>query len=591
MIFKRYYNASKVIIDNLRKHTDIFFGYSGGANLTILNEVYNLSHNSKYKKLKFITSAHEQGAGHMAEAYGKITNGLGVVITTSGPGVTNLITPLQNALNDNNSLLVITGQVAESVMGTDSFQECKAVELTKPCTKYSYQLKNADEADHVIKYAIKLAKGHIDGRKGPVHIDIPKNIQGQNVKNVTKKVIKISGNNLGKNIDNQIKHVINVLNNSKKPILFVGKGCNNSYDELKQLAERFNIYVTTTLHGLGCFDETHPLSLKMVGMHGSVYSNYSVQEADCILCIGARFDDRTTGNLEKYSPNSIKIHVDIDNNRLIKIKKLINISLSIHSDSKNFIKNLLKASEEVNVNIDNKKEWSNKISLLKEKYNFSSLHSLLNKNSLTVPHVIDEINRQIDGIKDKVIITTGVGNHQMFTAQHINWKYPNKFITSGSLGVMGTGLPFAIGAKLAKFNNIVICIDGDSSFNMSSNELKTIIEHNIPIKIAIMNDNRQQMVWIWQKLFFNSNYISTTNVNPDYVKLAKAYKIKALKCSSLKELYKVKYFINYDKGPILCDFRVTPTMCTPLVPPGKGLDEMIIHETNNHKISNADVPS
>jgi acetolactate synthase-1/2/3 large subunit len=382
---------------------------------------------------------------------------------------------------------------------------------------------------------------------------------------------------------------------AKKPILYVGQGSADHYELVRILAKKANIPVTTTLHGLGIFDETDPLSLHMVGMHGSVYANYAIQNADLILCVGARFNDRTTGDTSKYAPEARRaeklgkggiIHFDTDNDQ---IGKTIRPTMSLVGDCGYYLEELVK-----HVYYQEREPWINKLNKWKEKHPFSYIVD--RDNSLTTQMVIDKLHKYIENHCDtnNVILTTGVGNHQMMTAQFYRHRHPNSLLSSGSLGTMGVGVPFAMGAHIANPGKTVICIDGDGSFNMTLQELGTVVEHNIPIKIAIMNDSRQQMVWVWQKLFFDRKFISTSNKNPDYVELAKSFGIKAIRCVKKSDLEKTfKYFLE-TREPIVCDFRVNPDICLPLVAPGKGLDEMIKfgeHNINSSMHMDGVVPS
>jgi len=369
-----------------------------------------------------------------------------------------------------------------------------------------------------------------------------------------------------------ISKIAELLTKSKKPIIIAGKGCLDCSDELAKFANKNNIPVTTTLHAMGCFDESNYLSLYMLGMHGSAAANYAIQEADLIIGLGTRFDDRTTGNLEKYAPKALEaeregrggiVCVDIipDN-----IGKTINPTHIIINSCKNVLNKLNRRDIPMN-----REKWLNRIINLKSTFPFTFNYAPDNK--IKTQEVIDEINRQNT---EKTLYTTGVGNHQMMTSQFIDWKYPRTMITSGSLGTMGSGLPFAIGTQLANPDSRVINIDGDGSFNMTSVDLATVVNNKLPIKIALMNDSRQQMVYIWQKLFFDGNIISTENKNPDYGKLAEAYGLGYLKCDNRDDLFFTVDLMLNSNWPILVDFIVVPDMCTPLVAPGKGLDEMIL---------------
>jgi acetolactate synthase I/II/III large subunit len=571
------------------------FGYSGGALLPLLDQFY------KSKNIQFIKNSTEQCSGYMAEGYSKslYLSEPGIIISTSGPGLTNIITPLQNAFSDGTPLIAISGQVPTNAIGTDAFQECDATNLTKHCTKWNYRLKHKDEIKDVLDKAFKIS---MEPRKGPVHIDIPKDILLENV-NYYNNIYYGKGEIYhNKNIDfgvynkNNINYdyVIEMLNISNKPVIIAGQGCNTTSKELTEFALKYNIPVTTTIHGMGCFNEDSELSLEMLGMHGNPVANYAIQESDLIIALGTRFDDRTTGNLMEYGKKAIEsglkmeggiIHIDSSKKQIDKVRKLFEKHYKIE-DCENFLKSINTDTESVFKSLyhyryksTNKTEWINELNKYRKdnKYYYNE-----DKNIMKTPDVIKCIDKQLkclNILKKDVIFTTGVGNHQMWTSQHIKWTHPGKMITSGSLGTMGVGVPFAIGSKLANPEKMVICIDGDSSFTMTSNELQTLLEYDIPIKIAIMNDGRQQMVYTWQKLFHNERFIGTTNKNPNFEHLGKAYNIKTITCSSKKALNKkVKEFLLYDKS-IIGIFNVEPEMCFPLVAPGKALDEMIMDES------------
>jgi len=558
------------------------FGYSGGAVLPLLNEF-------KSNKIKFIKNSTEQCSGFVAEGYSK-SLGLsipGVVVTTSGPGLTNMITPLQNAYSDGSPLIVISGQVPLKALGTDAFQECPATHLTKHCTKWNKLITNKDEIIDSMNMAFNISMSE---RKGPVHIDIPKDILLQKI-NIDYNYYNnyISNNwkdlDMGKNLDNKIELVSQLINKAKKPIIIAGQGANEVSKELTYMVSTKKIPITTTLHGMGCVNEKNKMSLEMLGMHGKPVANYAIQNSDLIIGLGTRFDDRTVCNIDKYAPNAILnhgiIHIDSSSEQLSKVQKLFNHKnlQSIHCNTKLFMKKLNRYH--VKTKSDN---WINK---LIEYDNKNAYYYNKNTHVIKTPDVIKSIDENIDKLKinrDNIIFTTGVGNHQMWTSQHITWTSPNKMITSGSLGTMGVGVPFAIGCKLSNPKNMVICIDGDSSFTMTSNELQTVLENNIPIKIAIMNDGRQQMVHVWQKLFHNENYVATDNINPNFELLGKAYNIKTIECSNTYSLdNKVKQFLTTNE-PIIGVFNVEPEMCFPLVAPGKGLDDMIMNKNDINKL-------
>ena len=563
----------------LKKEIYHVFGYSGGAILPVLNEFYN-------SKIKFIKNSTEQCSGFAAEGYSKSINKQkpGVIITTSGPGVTNIITPLQDAYNDGIPLIAISGQVPTDVIGTNAFQECNAIELSNSCTKWNKQVTEEDNIENVLNLAYNIS---MSDRKGPVHIDIPKNIMNiiTDDKNNTNKIDKKY------NITNkQFDTIIDKIKKSEKPLIIAGQGCNTSSTELIKFATTNIIPVTTTLHAVGCFDEKNDLSLEWLGMHGNPAANIAVQKADLIIAIGTRFDDRTTGNLRKYALNAINnhgiIHIESCANQIDNVRNLFEkyyntnkMYLAIYSDSKTFL-------NKINNVIFKKtnKEWIDKIKeLKKQKYYYNEC-----EYKLKGPDVIKSINKYLEkyNLKDNTFITTGVGNHQMWATQYIKWEYPNKLITSGSLGTMGVGVPFAIGAKFAnKYSNVIV-IDGDSSFNMTSNELQTILENKLPIKIFILNDNRQQMVYIWQKLFHNNNIIATENINPHYDFLGLSYNINTVVCNNKKSIDNCVQRIMLNHNAVIGIFNIEPEMCYPLVSPGKALDEMIITEKDIENINN-----
>lgn len=541
----------------LKKGIDSVFGYSGGSIMALIDKFHQ-------SPINLYINTHEQSTGHSATGYAKSSGKCGVAIVTSGPGVTNMVTPLLDANNDSTPLVLFSGQVSTEVMGTRAFQECDATNITKSVTKWNYCVKDASELVDVVDEAFRIAE---TGKPGSVHIDLPKDILYQNVvsynKEIKKKVNKLSYSH--------IYQIVTKINNSKKPILYLGKGANHASLKIKELVEKFKIPVTNTIHAQGVYDTTQSLALNFLGMHGSAAANYAIQESDCIIAIGSRFDDRTTGNLELYAPvakeNKAIIHCNIDSSEHnLSVQSHFNITL----DSNDFLDKLLN-----NLMVVDRGEWISRITNLKKNYPF--VYEL--GEQLKTQEVIQEINRQLgtNNLYEKTYITTGVGNHQMMTSQFIDWKYPNRMITSGSLGVMGAGLPYAIGAQIANPDSLVIDIDGDGSFNHTLSELKTLVEYNLPIKIAIMNDFHHSMVKVWEELFFDSRFTATSSPkNPEYSDLAKSYGIRGIKCGKREELQdSVDILLNYP-GPILVDFRVESDKCYPLVCPGKGLDEMML---------------
>lgn len=584
--YNNYYGlkGSEIIYNKLLENNvkDVFV-YTGGAIMPIIDTLYN-------SKIKYYINTHEQYAGHSATAYSRTSNNTGVVLCTSGPGLTNSITPMLDATNDSTPLVVISGQVAIDAMGTDAFQEAPSTKITKSITKWNYCVKSLNELPSVIDYAFKIAN---DGKKGAVHIDIPKCISSTIFQK--KNLDYIIKNNLDFKFekkletkteysDKYMKKIINFINNSKRPILYVGQGCNNSSKKLTEFAIKSNIPVTTTIHAMGVFNEKNPLSLQFLGMHGNPAANYSIQNSDCIIALGSRFDDRTIGNVKKYAPYAVNnggiIHCDIKKNQ---INKIVNTNFGVNMDCDKFLDFLLK-----DVKFNKRTKWHNQINEWKNKHYFKYPKYL--DNTINAQMVIKEIDNQTND-KENYFFTTGVGNHQMYSAQFINWTIPKRFITSGSLGVMGFGLPAAIGVQIANPHHKVIDIDGDGSFNMSLSDLKTIKRYNLPIKIALMNNSNLGMVDVWCDLFFNNRSIATKNPNnPDYVKLANSFGIKGIYCDNSLDLKnKIKEFIEFD-GPILAEFKVKQEMCLPLVKPGSSLDDMVLSD-NNINIENNIAPN
>ena len=589
----------------LENNVKVANGFSGGANLPILDCFHPFHHNGK-KPIDFITNSNEGNTGYVAEGYAKVSGEPGIIMVTSGPGLTNIITPLQDALCDGVPLVAFSGQVARNAP-PEAFQSCDSVDLTRPCTKWNYKLKCIEELPTILDYAFHMARS---GRPGPVHIDCPKDIQ---VSTLTEehldsfKKINIDGldydlndegnlefnkiNEIPELDSSQLDRIIDLINKAEKPILSVGQGVNDCSKELLEFVEKTNIPITTTLHSLGSFDERHPLALNMIGMHGHPTPNFMIQEADLILAVGSRFDDRTVGKLSSFAldaRNAEKkgkggiVHVDI---RPTEKDRVVKVSEFVHSDCKTFLTEMNKKD----IITKPREEWLDKMNNYKK--NNQILIPTFADGSLSVQRVIEEMNTQIKSYREKCIFSTGVGVHQMVAAQLITWVKPRSMVSSGSLGTMGVSLGYAIGAKLADKDKVVISIDGDGSFNMTNTELKTIMDLQIPVKILLLNNNSEMMVEYWQKLFFDGRYISTDNNNCDYNKLADAYDIKNLYCNNEKNLKeKMDEFLEYE-GPILFHVEIKKTPCLPLVSPGKSIDNMILNDTGYDDIDRSEVPS
>ena len=570
------------LLDNSVK--DVFL-YSGGSIMPLIDCFYQ-------GPIDYYVNTHEQNCGHAATGYAKSSLRTGVVITTSGPGITNMITPMLDAQNDSTPLVVISGQVPLEFMGTDAFQEAPAVEITKPVTKWSYCIQNTEEIPQVIDYAFYLAN---QGKKGVVHLDLPKCVSSQTIdshllntqskftqgdfefsSDLEQKSVSLDGEYFY-HLEKQILEVSEVINNSRKPIFYLGQGCSHASDEILQAVAKNKIPVTSTIHGKGILPESSLLSLKWCGMHGYPAANYAIQESDCIIAVGSRFDDRTTGKVEDYAPEATEkkqiIHVDIDPRQF---DKSVKSHYQIHTDSKIFLGILNQYLQD-----DMRLDWLERIGFLKNRYPFQ--YRNLEEDKINGPMVLQTLNRllnhQVLAPFKKFQISTGVGNHQMMTYQFIEGDIPKQIHSSGSLGVMGAGLPYAIGIQIANPDDLVIDIDGDSSFMMTMSDMKTVVENNLPIKIAIFNDSKQMMVNVWEKLFFEGRYTATENKrNPKFMELAESFGIRGLRCESQSELEETtRDFLNYP-GPCLCEYIIEPEICLPLVGPGKALDDMILFE-------------
>lgn len=590
MYMSNLIKTSRVIYNKLKQNnvSDVFM-YSGGSIMPLIDEFYNNS-------INYYVNTHEQNCGHAATGYAKSTGRPGVSIVTSGPGLTNSVTPLLDATNDSTPLVLLSGNVALKNMGTNAFQEAPSVDITKPVTKWSYCVTDPYEISDVIDEAFRVAT---TGKPGSVHIDLPKCILTSN--QIISDNIQTYSNMFDKSyiqqspygvtaydtsevfISTSLNDMANIINMATKPVLYVGQGCKSAYKSLRELAISNNIPVTTTLHGMGIFDETHKLSLQMCGMHGSAVANYALQEADCIIAVGSRFDDRTTGELNKYAPMCKNfIHLNIEEKEINTVIGTRHYIIGDCSESVPLLMNELNNTNTLHIGthsymaFNDRKEWLNKINTWKQQHPFK--YDILTNGKIKTQDVLSEINNQIKGDEDKYIMTSGVGNHQMMSAQYINWTLPNRFHSSGSLGVMGVGLPYAIGCQIGNMDKRVIDIDGDGSFLMTLSDMKTIVEYDLPVKILILNNNSQDMVRVWETLFFDNRITATQNKkNPEFSKVAEAFGIKGMVCNSQSGLAdKISEFLEYD-GPVLLECKVEKDYCLPLVKPGAGLDEMILH--------------
>lgn len=558
------------LIDSLvRNGTISLFGYPGGAILPIYDELYSWE---KHNLIKHYLVRHEQGAVHAADGYARSSGKVGVCFATSGPGATNLITGIATAQMDSIPMVVITGQVGRSFIGTDAFQEIDTFGITLPIVKHSYVVREAGRLSEIVSEAFFIAQ---NGRPGPVVIDIPKDVGLEKITNYLpiqqKHILKILGYRFEyKTSSNQIQQAGEIIKRSIQPLVYVGGGIltSNASQELNQLVNTFKLPVTTTLMGKGAFDERHPLALGMLGMHGTAYANFAVSNCDLLIAIGARFDDRVTGKLKDFACNAMIIHIDIDPAEIGKNKLP---QLAIVGDVKQILRQIL-----ANTKINIKKQelqtqgWMNQILRWKELYPLSVPYQTQN---LSPQEVINEIGK----CAPNAYFTTDVGQHQMWSAQFIKCG-PRKWLSSAGLGTMGYGLPAAIGAQVAFPNDSVVCISGDSSFQMNLQELGTISQYQLPIKIFVVNNHWQGMVRQWQESFYEKRY-SHSNMEvgaPDLLKLGSAYNIKSFRLETRAELLKEIPTILGLKEPVLVELCVTENEnCYPMVAPGKSNEEMI----------------
>jgi acetolactate synthase-1/2/3 large subunit len=553
--------GAEALIESLKKEgVKHLFGYPGGTVLPIYDVLF------KEKAVKHILTRHEQGAAHAADGYARTTGKVGVCMATSGPGATNLTTGIATAYMDSIPMVAITGQVATPLIGRDSFQEADVTGITQPITKHNYLVKEAKDIPKVIKEAFHIAS---TGRPGPVVIDIAKDAQVKKLKFKYPEKVDLPGYRPTlKGHPRQIKAAAKMISLAKKPVIYAGGGVISSgaAKELKEFAIKLNIPVTTTMMGLGAFPEDHALSLQMLGMHGTAYANYAVQECDLLIAIGARFDDRVTGHLPSFAPKAKHIHIDIDP---AEIGKNVRADVPIVGDVKQTLKDLI---PKIEVEQKRHEAWLRQVEEWKKKYPMT-----YKKNKLLKPQYIVEMIHEVT--KGEALICTEVGQNQMWAAQYYKFSKPRTWASSGGLGTMGYGFPASIGAQIGNPDAIVFDIAGDGSIQMNIQELATAVIHKLPIKIAVLNNCFLGMVRQWQELLYEKRY-SSTNLcnNPDLVKVAEAFGAAAMRITKPEEVKKaLQKALKINDRPVLLDFHVhKEENVFPFVPPGQAINEMII---------------
>ena len=560
----------KALEDQGVKH---IFGYPGGAVLPIYDELKN------HKKIKHILVRHEQGAGHAAEGYARSSGKPGVMLVTSGPGATNAVTALTDAYMDSVPLVCITGQVPTHLIGTDAFQECDTTGITRPCTKHNWLVKDVNKLSSIMHKAFEVAT---TGRPGPVLVDIPKDVQFQKAKYIKPKELK--NNNSKTNIkfngqDNDIENAVELINKSSKPIIYTGGGVINSGPSatklVRELVSLTGFPITSTLQGLGAFPGNDPQFLGMLGMHGTYEANNAMHDCDLMINIGARFDDRITGKIDEFSPKSKKIHIDIDPS---SINKNVKVDLALVGDVRFVLEKLVCVVKEKYPNFENSNKqkiaaWWSQIETWRKKNSLG----YINSKEVIKPQFAVQRLYELTKAQD-AFITTEVGQHQMWAAQHYKFDKPNRWMTSGGLGTMGYGLPAAVGVQVANPDKLVIDIAGEASVLMTMQEMSTAVQYKLPIKIFIINNEYMGMVRQWQELLHEKNYSeSYTAALPDFVKLAEAYGCVGIRANKPDELdEKIEQMLSVNK-PVIFDCVVDKTEnCYPMIPSGKPHNQMLL---------------
>ncbi len=549
--------GAKIFIESLKKQgVEVIFGYPGGVVLPIFDILYD-------SDIRFILTRHEQGAAHAADGYARATGKFGVCLATSGPGATNLITLLSTANMDSVPVVSFTGQVKTSLIGNDAFQEVDVSGITRPISKHNYLVRDVNKLATIVKNAFHIAS---TGRPGVVAVDLPVDVQMQEADfHYPEKVDIRSYRPTCKGHIGQIKRALKLIARSKRPILYIGGGViiSGASAKLFEFVKKTDIPVTMTLLGLGAFPGTHRLSMGMLGMHGTAYANHAVQEADLIIAIGARFDDRVTGKIDEFAPNAKIIHIDIDP---CAISKNVDVDIPIVGDANSILTELVKDVKKVDL-----AKWHKKIEEWKKKFPLTYKED----SRLRPQYVVEEIYNLTKG---EAIISTEVGQNQMWAAQFYKYERPRQFISSGGLGTMGYGFPAAIGAQVGCPKKVVFDIAGDGSIQMNIQELTTAVANKLPVKVAILNNGYLGMVRQWQELFYKRRYSHTKlECCPDFVRLAEAYGAVGIRITKKEEVQKaIKKALKIQDRPVFMDFRVEPEENVfPMVPTGQAINKMI----------------
>jgi len=564
------HSGARIVLECLKREgVDTIFGLPGGAVLPIYDALYD------FEGLRHILVRQEAAAGHAAEGYARTTGKVGVCLVTSGPAATNLVTALQDAMMDSIPIVAFTGQVPTHLIGNDAFQEADNVGITRPCTKHNFLVKDGKDLGPTIREAFHLAK---TGRPGPVHVDLPKDILVKETDLVwPEKVHMRSYNPTYDGHPGQIKKAARLIARARKPVFYVGGGVisSDAAAELRQLAELTQVPVTTTLMGLGAFPSAHPLSIEMLGMHGTYYANMAVHHSDVLVAIGARFDDRVTGKVDMFAPHAEIVHIDIDPS---SISKNIKVDIPIVGDCRRVLKALLAAvREELKEEMPSavreaRKQWAEQIVEWREK---APLAYEWSDDVIKPQYVVQEISNLTQG---EAFIVTGVGQHQMWAAQYYKFKHPRHWCTSGGLGTMGYGLPTAMGVQAANPGKLVINIDGDGSFQMNSQELATCFTEGLPVKTVIINNSGHGMVRQWQRIIYKERYCAIDLPGiPDWVKLAEAYGCVGLRVTKPSEVVLALEKMLSTPAPVILDVCVDKDECVfPMVPAGGANTDMIL---------------